>query len=773
MAVDISGEAVRLAQMGFDVFPLKVWSKLPATTHGFKDATSDVGEVASTWARMADANVAIRTGMYGDRCLVVIDLDEHVAGISGPDAWAELTARHGCPDTVESLTPSNGRHLYFWFPSEIRNSAGTLMPAGIDVRGEGGYVVAPPSALATDGVYEWEASSDPNDGIAIAEAPQWLVDRLTAEPPRQEPRRERKKYTGNPRPGDLWAASTTWPELLEADGAVYLETRTHTTHGNYEVWARPGCITDHGSLHPGATLYFAGSDVLKVHTSRWPDLDEESTYTKIGYLAATKFNGDVGAAARWCSGQGFKAPEVDMRDWLSAPPSDPTNGEHEAPDAPEQSLADKIRARILTPAQLRDLPPPQPLIDGILDLESLAVLYGPSGQFKTFLALDWGLSVATGSWWRGRRVEKSNVLYIAGEGASGVWARLDAWAAYQKLHHLPDGFMTLPIPINLMTSAIVEALAEVAVSVNAKFIILDTLARMAVGADENSAKDMGLLVDQADYIKRQTGACVIPVHHAGKDVERGMRGSTALYGAADTVIACSAAEDEVRLEVVKQKNHAAGIVMTFRPEPIRDSIVLTDTTYNPSSAIPDSVLRLLIVLSEIVVDGGTPATQWFASAGIAERSFYRHRKTLIDLGYIHNVGSERLPRYIITEQGFDWIARNDTKVLPNERGSDRNLTVAVEGVTATPLPKSERAIEQAKHAPLPVTATGCHDSVAVLPPSHPPYRGGRSGSPVVMAEQNTHESTPLDPINNPADRNPANWNFIDDEPLTLYAQEPT
>jgi hypothetical protein len=127
---------------------------------GCLDATTDEATIREWWRRYPDANVGIATGGR----LAVIDIDPKSGGTDGFD---ELVAKHGrIPDTIECLTGGGGRHLYVEVPAgrTIANSASVLAP-GVDVRGEGGYVVAPPSDHVSRGRYVWEASGDPADGV--------------------------------------------------------------------------------------------------------------------------------------------------------------------------------------------------------------------------------------------------------------------------------------------------------------------------------------------------------------------------------------------------------------------------------------------------------------------------------------------------------------------------------------------------------------------------------------------------------------------------------
>lgn len=149
--------------------------KHPVTQNGLKNATVRKDWVDAWWKRWPYANVGIVTGQQSG--LVVIDIDPRHGG---DDALDGLFVKHDkFPDTAEVMTGGGGRHFYFRHPGiEIRNSAGKL-GAGIDVRGDGGYVLAPPSSHVSGGQYEWEASSDPSE-VQPSYMPQWLIDLLKA-----------------------------------------------------------------------------------------------------------------------------------------------------------------------------------------------------------------------------------------------------------------------------------------------------------------------------------------------------------------------------------------------------------------------------------------------------------------------------------------------------------------------------------------------------------------------------------------------------------------
>jgi hypothetical protein len=160
--------ALAWARNGKPVFPCKPGGKEPLTRRGHIDATSDPRKIHLWWKRWPNANIAVPTG--GRSGVLVLDVD-HPAGLDA------LEAEHGqLPETRTHSSGSGGMHLIFTYPegSEIRNSAGKL-GEGLDVRGEGGYIIVPPSR--TTRPYEVL------DALPLADTPPWLIETL-AEPKR-------------------------------------------------------------------------------------------------------------------------------------------------------------------------------------------------------------------------------------------------------------------------------------------------------------------------------------------------------------------------------------------------------------------------------------------------------------------------------------------------------------------------------------------------------------------------------------------------------------
>jgi len=170
--------ALRYGKLGWPVIPLR--GKLPITQHGSKDATADESQVRAWWARWPDANVGLATGHR----FFVVDVDVKTGG---EETWDMLRAQHGSlPATIEQLTGTGGKHILYTLPDfPVKNSASKIGP-GIDVRGEGGYIVAAPSLHpVTNRAYSWDGLQE-IEQQQIAAAPPWLLKMLREDVERRQ-----------------------------------------------------------------------------------------------------------------------------------------------------------------------------------------------------------------------------------------------------------------------------------------------------------------------------------------------------------------------------------------------------------------------------------------------------------------------------------------------------------------------------------------------------------------------------------------------------------
>jgi hypothetical protein len=316
----------------------------------------------------------------------------------------------------------------------------------------------------------------------------------------------------------------------------------------------------------------------------------------------------------------------------------------------------RLQQATISTAQLQNMPPATPLVDGLLDLDSLALAYGASGSGKSFWAVDVAGHVVTGSWMDGRAVTAGPVVYVAAEGARGLGKRIAAWCQHHGIYNLeqhhPIHWVTQPV--HLHDPAWAEAFIEHCANLRPVLVVIDTLARCSLGADENSTRDMGQLIEHADRIKRSTGACVLLVHHTGKDTSGGARGSSALKAAVDTEIEIKAADQLITVKVTKQKDHVEATPRRYLVTPASESIVLVpDRGHTDTVRLTQKAAQALTVLTSIEVPSGIASTVWQRACiedGIAERTFWIARKVLLDQGLVVNKGTEKRPQYLTADR---------------------------------------------------------------------------------------------------------------------------
>ncbi len=257
----------------------------------------------------------------------------------------------------------------------------------------------------------------------------------------------------------------------------------------------------------------------------------------------------------------------------------------------------------------------------------------------------------------------------------------------------------LPEPVQILSQEW-DIMIAAASRVRPALIVLDTQARMTVGAEENSAKEMGLVVDRAEALRRATGACVLLVHHLSK-AGGGQRGSGATYGAAQTELTVSREEGKGRrgdgvppiiwLSQTKQKDSdelpplrltTVGVPGVSEPDefgihvPVPGSVVLVEAA---AVETPESTARAVEVelrggvqaLAEIMRAtfsegvGGTKAEAkglWVKSGRVAGTSFYRAWNQLIDMGMIGKVGG--------TFGSYRWIPIEERQEQNGQNGNE-------------------------------------------------------------------------------------------------------
>ncbi|WP_159459411.1 AAA family ATPase [Caballeronia concitans] len=235
------------------------------------------------------------------------------------------------------------------------------------------------------------------------------------------------------------------------------------------------------------------------------------------------------------------------------------------PSGAAQSPA-TVRFPLRSAADLANAPPMKWLVRGMLPLEGLAALFGPSGSGKSFLMLDVAAAVSGGdAEWFGRRVTQCPVTYCALEGDAGMGKRVKAWATHHE-KPLPDDLRFMTAPFDLLDDAGVAELAHLIESAGGAggMVVLDTLNRAAPGADENSSVDMGNIIAAAKRLQSLLGGLVLLVHHTGKDATKGLRGHSSLHAALDGAIEVNATDSRREWIVAKSKDDETGAAHPFK-----------------------------------------------------------------------------------------------------------------------------------------------------------------------------------------------------------------
>jgi len=273
------------------------------------------------------------------------------------------------------------------------------------------------------------------------------------------------------------------------------------------------------------------------------------------------------------------------------------------------------------------------------------LIFGASNVGKTFFALDIS----------GRVAQEHVVIYIAGEGLFGFDYRWICWKNYYNLDS--DQLVFFTRPLQIMDEDEVNEFVEQLLELSPALVVIDTLARSAIGIEENSAKEIGTFIQRCDVIRTRLDCAILLIHHTGKSGQ--MRGSTALYAAADSVLAL---KNEDNVITVRNDYEGDGKNKYNAPEPRkyyeivphtvddiegaviveRDHIKLLSTT---EQLTPNQV-SILTALCEI--DQPASVQMLVDVSKVAQSSLYRNLKKLEEMQLIDSNSGQ----HQITAQGL-------------------------------------------------------------------------------------------------------------------------
>ncbi len=571
--------------------------------------------VEATWRERPGANIGIQTGAVSRFWVLDVDPDN-----GGHTALAGLVAAYGVlPETYTVTTGSGGMHYYWAIPEWEPHAYRGRLPTGLDVRGWGGQVVAPPS-VSGKGAYA--VGSD----VPIVAAPEWLLDMI------RPPRRELPEFEAEPTGGGWSLAPIGGPErerallgraLPEDLGLIAAAPPGTRNPTAFAVACRFWEFINAGWIeHDAIWAQFA-------EAARVADIDGTFTEGEVAGIWASARRGVAGKAAvlndtgyhgtvvpfeaLGVTASGFSSPGTaavatpapvtgQTQDLMFVDPANVDETDDSPPEVatavavpadPQAALRERLVSEELgrqwvreeAKKRLRELsqPPfaieildrraqllvqrPKPLVAGWLGRGQAARIYGPPGAGKSFVAVELAACVSTGRSWHGARVACGEVIYFAVEDAAGVALRLQAWERHHETEHRVH-LVSTPIRMD------VETVTKILGAVRAYFgeqplglIVIDTQAMATVGMDENDATAMGLFVEAVKLLANQTEATVLTVHHSGVKGGRA-RGSTSVLGAMDVEMESSITGRTVTLTGTKQKNIAKPLPLLMNLTPV-------------------------------------------------------------------------------------------------------------------------------------------------------------------------------------------------------------
>jgi hypothetical protein len=489
------------AAAGIPVFPVEVGGKKPITDNGFKDATTDIEKIDEWWQQQ-DYNIAMSPG---ENNLLVVDFD--------PGADQSLLQKF--PPTYTVKTP-RGRHLYFLGTG--RTSASKIAEH-IDTRGVGGYVLVPPSQIGGQ-LYEVEFELD------YQPLPSWVKEALdTVDAPLKAATEEKDL------PGNIARAK----KLL--DQAVK----------NEDV-AIEGCGGDDRTYRMCCELLDLG---LSVETAKemleeiWnpacmPPWDSEALDLKFENASRYQQN-EAGAYAVAPSSEVFGAAVANLV---------------------AEGKLDVKRSRFYfkDEAEIDSEPDPKWIFKDLISERSTVMMFGPSGSYKSFIALMLCLAKATGKPAFGSTPTPGLVFYGALEGKAHLKKARLAWRVINSIEGKIENFFVGTAPMIAAGGEMQEFGDEIAkrcAGRSPSIIVIDTLSKAMAGLNENDAKDATQFIRFCDSLVEAFGCTVIAIHHTGKETARGARGSSAFFAGFDTVLEVKAHKATKAVSVYVRKHKDA------------------------------------------------------------------------------------------------------------------------------------------------------------------------------------------------------------------------
>jgi len=297
------------------------------------------------------------------------------------------------------------------------------------------------------------------------------------------------------------------------------------------------------------------------------------------------------------------------------------------------------------------------LVHGFLGSGDASAFYGIPGCGKSVLIEDMALHIAAGRTWHGRLVDRGAVLYIALERKKLVEHRAIAFRKHHGIEDIP--FAVVGGVFDLRTARAVDAINEIVRQLEVDtgaavvLIVIDTISRALCGGDENSPKDMGMIVAATSKLQAETIAHILWVHHMPQDGAERLRGHGASLGAMDTTVLVSKSANLRTATVVKSNDSEEGETITFTlesvtigPDTNAPVVIPADTVMSARSAKPKLTKNQQTMFSLLQCAGASGLTteRWYEMArnegiGVKRKAdLYDIREAIKSRGLVRQYG---------------------------------------------------------------------------------------------------------------------------------------
>lgn len=324
---------------------------------------------------------------------------------------------------------------------------------------------------------------------------------------------------------------------------------------------------------------------------------------------------------------------------------------------PREAYLAKLRANLYTGADLLERVRPQEwLVKDWIPRDGVTAIVAPPKKGKSFYALSLALEVARGGSWAGEKLEKATVLYVAAERYKLQRDRYEAWLEKHQEERL-DTFVMVGLSPQLTSASQVEALCDLIEELEPDLVVLDTFARMLLGVEENSAKEIGPAMEAlSDLVRATRGGAVVVVHHTGKDTSKGARGSSAFLAALDVLITLDGDPKALRARVTDSNAGAEPMPEWYKLEEVvlpeltpggqrRISVALVPTMAREAgSELDEVVLEILTSHGELSNAQLREALEEETGLPRSQTTVSKVLRRLVDSGKVTSSGGGR-PRY--------------------------------------------------------------------------------------------------------------------------------